>query len=122
MKAWSLFPRLLQALALLGLLLAPLAGSPAIGGMAAAHETIMAQAMDAEDMPCNQHGKPAPALPDCAKTCSLMALCLATWLKEAPEAFVDAPLRQETAALFIPRDDAERHGLGQSPPPRPPRT
>jgi len=102
---------LLAALAIFGLILTPVA-APAMA--MAADDAAMTMS---SDMPCCPDQAP---LPDCAKNCPLMALCMAWSVAKLPAAI----------ALFIPLGRASRlaapheaglEGLALRPPPRPPK-
>jgi hypothetical protein len=109
---------LLPLLAVLGLLVAPLA-APALSNTM---QPLVAMAgmpdMQAE-MPCCP--PETPALPDCQKNCPLASMCLVKCLQATAFA--------ETAATDFgvlrklrPENDASRERAGPSPQPRPPRT
>jgi hypothetical protein len=114
--------RAFALLAIVGLILAPLA-QPAMampfemqGGISqhAAADAEMGMAM-ADNMPCCPD-----KTPDCGKDCPLMALCMVGVLQAAPHGpalFVPLTL----ASVILPSDDAGRSGLAQAPPPRPPK-
>jgi hypothetical protein len=74
----------------------------------------------AEDMPCCPHEK--PAMPDCAKACPLMAICLAKCFQNIPvaSASISGPLI--VAERIAPANEAQGDSLSQAPLPRPPRT
>src|SRR5215212_10437972 len=85
-KLWLILRRLLPILAIMGLVVAPLAAPTAASAMARASTAAMA-----DDMPCCPHEK--PAMPDCAKACPLMAICLAKCFRDISAAVaVSAPL------------------------------
>jgi hypothetical protein len=112
-------PRLLAAFAILGLLLAPLAG-PATA-MPAGTMTMADDhgAMDmSADMPCCPN---KGSLPDCAKDCPLMALCLAGSVLNLP-ASGGLLMPLELASLVFPGNEPGLPGLNHGPPPRPPKT
>ncbi|RTL91470.1 hypothetical protein EJV44_19625 [Ancylobacter aquaticus] len=109
--------RLLPILAILGLIAGPFT-SPVSGfAMAAAADMVMAAMPD--DMPCCPEKS---AVPDCQKTCPLMATCMAKCVSVGPMlsnlAFV---LRAESNAIR-PGSDAMGDALSVEPPARPPRT
>jgi hypothetical protein len=116
---WLLTIRhVLAGLALLGLVLSPLA-SPLTtmdsGGMAQGSD-VAGNTTDMTDMPCCPDGTPKPT---CAKVCPLMAMCMAKTFQSA--SYASGPVVVLTLAhTVIPRDDARLHGLAQAPPPRPP--
>ena len=115
MKHQFTIRHLLAALAVLGLILAPLANPvAAMEAAAAAH----AESMDMPDgMPCCPD---IPAKPDCAKDCAFMAACAGTGFSPAAAA---TTLIAPAALLSVIalRDDPKLSGLGQAPPPRPPK-
>ena len=114
MKFWCTLRLLLPVLAVVGTVMAPLAAPAVAGTMSAAATMAMA-----EDMPCCPHEK--PVMPDCAKACPLMALCLAKCFQNLPPvtALVLVPL--VAAERMVPSDEAQWDSLPQAPPPRPPR-
>ncbi len=109
---------LLAALAMLGLVLGPMA-APVMAmpmDMAASAATDMTMDMPA-GMPCCPD---IPAKSDCAKVCPFMAVCAGLIFPGlAGGASLDAPTA--LLATIAPRDDAKSNGLGQAPPPRPPK-
>jgi hypothetical protein len=111
---------LLAALALLGLMLGPMA-APTMAmstDMAASAVTDVKTDMKMSDgMPCCPD---SPAKSDCQKVCPFMAVCAGLVF---PGLAGGATLAVPTALLAViaPRDDAKRNGLGQAPPPRPPK-
>jgi hypothetical protein len=115
--------RLLLGLALLGLLLAPVA-QPAIGipmdmpGAASPVADVAEPAMAmSDDMPCCPDTQTAP---DCGKACPLMALCFASILQYFPVGIsLSAPLLP--AGMVVPGNDADFATLAQGPPLKPPR-
>jgi hypothetical protein len=118
MKVATWLHRLLPILAIVGLV----AGSftAPVNGAAMAAAVDMSMPEMADDMPCCPHE--TPAIPDCQKTCPLMALCMAKCFSVAPMlsrlAFV---LRAEGDALR-PGSDVMGDALAIEPPARPPRT
>ena len=111
MRFWPILTRLLAALALIGLLAAPVsapkAASPAQSGMS----------MDMpEDMPCC----PTKQGPPCHTSCPDMALCFAKCAPAIPT--VSAALALPVlAGLVRPGDEARWDTRAERPPPRPPR-
>jgi hypothetical protein len=107
---------LLAALAVLGLLAAPLV-RPAMAAMM--HTAAEHAAMDMPaGMPCCPDQMPGK---DCAKDCPLMATCVATSLQAMPAgATLFTP--PETAGILLPASDADPAGLSTGPPQRPPKT
>ena len=103
---------LLASLALLGLMLAPLARP-----VMATHADMAAHAaMDMGDMPCCPDGA---AKQDCAKDCPLMALCMVKVFQSAPHATAPVILTV-SARIGLLANDANLHGFAQAPLPRPP--
>jgi hypothetical protein len=106
--------RFLLALALFGLVLAPLAASSAVPAMAA-------QAMGSmpDGMPCCPDDQ--PAAPDCAKDCPLAVLCLSGLVSvpapETPTFLLHLPIGDE----FLAGREAVLSSLVGEPPPRPPK-
>jgi hypothetical protein len=108
---------LLAALAMLGLVLGPMAAPTMAMSMDVV--TSASTAMDmADGMPCCPD---SPAKSDCAKVCPFMAVCAGLIF---PGLGGGAIFTVPTALLAViaPRDDAKLSGLGQAPPPRPPKT
>ena len=114
-KLWRIIRMLLPVLAIVGLITAPLATPVAAGTMAPVPMTTMA-----DDMPCCPPEK--PAMPDCGKSCTLMAVCMAKCFQSFPttESSELAPLA--LARRVLPGSDTFGTGLAQAPPSRPPRT
>ena len=105
---------LFAALAILGLILAPIA-TPA-AAMPAGMSDEASMAMPA-DMPCCPDQAP---MPGCGKDCPLMAACSAPSVCDTPRGAVLAvPL--VLASLVVPGNDAGLRGLRERPPPRPPK-
>jgi hypothetical protein len=108
--------KLPAALAVLGLLLAPVA-RPAVAATMQAVADHSAMEM-AADMPCCPEQGPAK---DCVKDCPLMAICMASSVPPLPA--VAAPfLPPKAAELLLSGNDADPAGLGTGPPQRPPKT
>jgi hypothetical protein len=113
---------LLTVLAVLGLLLSPLArptlamaSSMDVGAMAQG-DTAAHAAMDMADMPCCPDSAPKS---DCAKDCPLMALCGANTFQSAPHA-TGPVVSLARARTVVPGNDASLDGFAQAPLPRPP--
>jgi len=116
--------RLLAALALLGLVLAPLTRS-AMAGMGASepqpqHEMTADMSADAaampEGMPCCPDSAP---MPDCGKHC-LMAMCAASMMPTLPASASQFLPNVVSHKLALQQDPALR-GVLITPPPKPPR-
>jgi hypothetical protein len=105
---------LFAALAIVGLILAPIA-SPA-AAMPAAMSDDASMAMPA-DMPCCPDQAP---MPGCGKDCPFMAVCSAPSVCDTPRGMVLA-VPPVLAGLVDPGHDAGLNGLNQRPPPRPPK-
>jgi len=110
---------LLCGLALLGLVVAPLA-RPTMAmpsgmmSMAGDHAAMDIPA----DMPCCPDKAPVS---DCAKDCPLMALCTTGSVLNLPaSAGLLMPLK--LASLAFPANDTDLASLNHGPPPRPPKT
>ena len=113
-KLWSVFRCLLPTLAVVGMLIAPLA-VPATAALAdRAAMTDMADGMPC----CPEEG---PAIPDCGKSCPLMMICLAKCLQNIPPAASTLLVPLVMAGLFVPGNDALGASLLHPPPARPPR-
>jgi hypothetical protein len=113
---------LLQALAVAGLLAAPLA-RPAMAmptSMPAAVSAVDAGATAVgmpEDMACCPDQAPAS---DCGQVCPLMALCsAATAQQPPPTAWLTQAFR--SANIVIPPNDAQLDSLAHGPPRKPPK-
>jgi hypothetical protein len=107
---------LLAALALLGLVLGPMV-APAMAMPADMAASAVIDMKVSDGMPCCPD---SPAKPDCQKVCPFMAVCAGLVF---PGLAGGATLTVPTALLAViaPCDDAKRNGLGQAPPPRPPK-
>ena len=120
MRLWSLIPRLLSILAILGFLTAPMATPSAAEAMAA---RPMAQMMDMgampDDMPCCPDQK--QSLPDCQKPCPLATICMAKCVPGVAQR-VFALFRLDRPGIVGPTDDQMRNPTTGAPPDRPPRT
>lgn len=107
-------------LAVVGLLLAPIArpamatNAPTSMDGAAAADSATADAMD--QMPCCP-GK--PSLPDCAKDCPLMALCVTAPLYFVSQTGLIIPLA--IASIMLPGASPELASVADAPPRRPPK-
>jgi hypothetical protein len=121
--------RLLPILAILGMVLAPIAAPSGAGAMAAETVTMESHASISDpllseiaisaDMPCCPHEK--PMMPDCGKaTCPLMALCSAKDFPNGCAAGSVLPLPVMAARLIGLRAETQPAGLAPSPPTRPP--
>ena len=108
--------RLLAIFVIAGLVFAPLS-RPANAGVAMAAPVAAAEMAEmAADMPCC----PDKSVPMDCDQCPLMALCMVTTLQPASPAGV-IEVRPVTVRLLAPGSDPAAEGLGQHPPPRPPR-
>jgi hypothetical protein len=112
MKPISWLRGLLPFLAIVGLLLGPLAAPVNGGAMAAA-------AAMPDDMPCCPDD--GPAGPDCQKTCPLMALCAAKCFSGAPMLSALATIVLTDGYAIRPARDAFGDSLAVPPPTKPPR-
>jgi hypothetical protein len=113
-----------HALAVAGLLIAPLA-RPAMAmapSMPAAVFTEMDDGASAigmpDDMPCCPDQAPAG---DCGKVCPLMALCSVATSQHLPTG-IALTVTFRLANLVIPSNDALAESLARGPPRRPPKT
>jgi hypothetical protein len=70
-----------------------------------------------EDMPCCPVNT---SLPDCAKDCPLMALCVAVPLQSASQISLIVPLA--FVNIVFPGDQSDLASVAQAPPRRPPKT
>lgn len=116
MKLRIAISRLGAALAVLGLLLAPLA-RPVMAATMPAVPDHAALEMPA-DMPCCPERAPAK---DCAKDCFLMAACMAGNLQATPPV-AQLFIPPEAATVLLSGNDADLAGLSTGPPQRPPKT
>ena len=108
MKFWRTLRLLLTALAVVGITMAPLVAPAVASTMPAVAATAMA-----DDMPCCPHVK--PVMPDCAKACPLMAVCMAKYPQTVPAgtAALYAPL--QLAGVILAGDDVLSAGLAEGP-------
>ena len=118
---WSLVPRLLSVLAVVGLLTAPLAMPLSAAVMDDVSMAVMSEmAPFSDDMPCCPHQN--PVLPDCSKFCPLAGSCLGMSFPGVPAAFFTIPARFAVADVRTLGDDSWRDFLLDPPAPRPPRS
>lgn len=113
---WSHPRKLLAILAILGLVAGPLT-APVSGHMTAAVSVMFAMP---DDMPCCPDE--APAVPDCRKTCPLMAICMAKCFSVASALPSLAVVLRGGGDAIRPGLDAMGSALAIEPPARPPRT
>jgi hypothetical protein len=116
-KLWPALRNLFPVLAILGLVLGPLAVSSPRMTAAASAEMAAMEPMDmGEDMPCC----PTKQAPPCDRGCPDMALCFAKCSPAIPtvSAALALPL---LAGLVLPGDEARWDTRAERPPPRPPR-
>lgn len=118
MKVSSWLRRLLPILAIVGLIAGPF--TSAVTGPAMAAVSDMSMSAVADDMPCCPDEK--PAVPDCQKTCPLMAMCAAKTFSISPTLSNVALILRSTGVAIRPRSDAAGDALTIEPPARPPRT
>jgi hypothetical protein len=104
----------LSVLALVGLILAPLA-RPAMAEVPVAVMTADMAAMPT-DMPCCPDEAPVP---NCAKDCPLTALCMVGAVLSLPDA-VELVTPHGPSSVVRPGIAAHLAGLSHPPPPRPP--
>ena len=107
----------LPALAVMGLLMAPIARSasatPSEPAAAAAED---AMASMPEGMPCCPDETPAS---DCIKGCPLLATCMSSLMQSLPAIGLSVPYR--LAGVLAADSDSSPQRLGQPPPGRPPK-
>jgi hypothetical protein len=114
--------RLLCLVAVLGLVVAPLARPAAAQPGAMPSTSMDVAATDSEmampeGMPCCPEKAPVP---DCAKSCPLMALCLSVTVSTLPSGTIlPMQIRQSQSIPFL--QGVELLGLGCGPPTRPPK-
>jgi hypothetical protein len=119
----STIRRLLAILAIVGLVLGPIA-RPAMAMPASMHTGAASdQAMVdeaamtmPEDMPCCPKKSPVP---DCGRDCPFLAMCTMQFCNTVQAACLVVPLGM--TRVFLPGNDSDVAGLSQGPPPRPPR-
>ena len=123
MDLWATIRRILPALAIVGLVLAPVAqpvmAMPVdIQATVSGHaEMLDHAAMTMPDgMPCCPHEQQKP---DCGKDCPLMAMCTAPLYSTLPRFAFSMPGIPHNVVTL--RDDRMLHSLSQRPPPRPPK-
>jgi hypothetical protein len=114
MRFWPNLTRALTALALVGLLVAPM--SAPMAAVPAPSGTSMDMP---DDMPCCPDGK--PVMPDCMKTCPLMMVCMSKCFQAMSAEGGRVPTFA-LAAVILPASEAMPVGLAQPPPARPPRS
>jgi hypothetical protein len=112
--------RLLTALAIVGLVLAPVVQPVMAADMQvpANNHAAMSAQMDMA-MPSGMPCCPGVQKTDCVKTCPFMAACMAQFQSTVPSYGLSAPLVQ--ASVLMLRNDRPLHSLSQGPPPRPPK-
>ena len=116
MKHGFTIRHLFAALALLGLVLGPMA-APTMGMSMDMAASAMTDVDMSDAMPCCPD---SPAKSDCAKVCPFMAVCARLiFLGLASGATLTVPTA--LLAVIAPRDGAKLSGLGEAPPPRPPK-
>ena len=117
--------RLLSALAIMGLVISPVA-KPAIamaGALAAVapidhSDRRMDGSASMGEMPCCPDEIPAKS--DCMKDCPLMALCMAKTMQNVTDGFA-LPIQFAMASVIFPGEERNPAFLLQSPPAKPPR-
>ena len=109
------FVKLLTAVALLGMLLAPLAPG-AMAMSSAAHATADMSMMTGGSMPCCPDEAPAES---CAKSCPLMAMCVNQALPAQP-GFILQTFEMQPIKL-VAANDAPLDGRAEHPLPKPPK-
>jgi hypothetical protein len=120
---WLALRRLLPLLAVVSLALAPVAAPAATAGMHASVAmsglTTAMPDMVMDDMPCCPHE--TPVMPDCSKSCPLMALCLAKVASGLPSG-IGLPVRVAVVEGPTWGGDISFASLAQAPPAEPPRS
>ena len=109
------FVKLLTAVALLGMLLAPFAPG-AMAMSSAAHATADMSMMTGGSMPCCPDEAPAKS---CAKSCPLMAMCVNQALPAQP-GFILQTFEMQPIKL-VAANDAPLDGRAENPLPKPPK-
>ncbi|TLX44900.1 hypothetical protein FBQ73_00250 [Xanthobacter autotrophicus] len=118
MKVAIWLQRLLAILAIVGLIAGPFTAP--VSGAATAATSAMSMPEMAGDMPCCPDE--TPAVPDCQKTCPLMALCMAKCFSVAPTLSSLAFIFWDWSDAMRPASDVLGDALAVEPPARPPRT
>lgn len=116
MKVGIWLRSVLPILAIVGLIAGPFTAP--VNGVAKAATSAMSTMPD--DMPCCPHEK--PAVPDCQKTCPLMATCMAKCFSIAPMLSSLAFIFWDQSGALLPGSDVMGDALAIEPPARPPRT
>ena len=120
MTFWLALWRLLPLLAVLSLAFAPVTASAGMHASTAMSGPMTAMPdMGMDDMPCCPHD--TPAMPDCSKSCPLMALCLAKVASGLPS-YVGLTVRLAVVESPTWSDDTSFASFGQAPPAEPPRS
>jgi hypothetical protein len=109
------FSKLLAALALLGMLLAPFAPG-AMAMSSSAHATADMSMMTGGAMPCCPDEAPAR---NCAKSCPLLAMCVNQALPAQP-GFILQTFKMQPTRL-VAANDAPLDGRAEDPLPKPPK-
>ena len=115
MKGTSWLRMLLPILAIVSLVLGPLAAQANGSAIAVASTAAMMG-----EMPCSPPIR--PIIPDCQKACPLMVGCLAKSIPAAPVFSVLEPVFGLVADMSRPSSDAFAASLGMKPLIRPPRS
>lgn len=118
MKVDILLRRLLPILAIVGFIAGPFTTPVTDAAMAATSEMSMSEM--AGDMPCCPHEK--SAVPDCQKTCPLMATCMAKCFSVMSALSNLTFIFWDQSAVYRPGSDVADDALAIEPPARPPRT
>lgn len=113
MTKWVAIRHFFAVLAVLGLVLGPVA-SPA-----SAQISIAGMSDEMADMPCCPLGQ--PAAPDTPKTCPLIAFCVVKVVENHFDRH-GAIVRVAVAHILLSGDDAAPESRLTVPPPRPPRS
>lgn len=125
-----ILPRLLSIVAMIGFM-TTLAMTPPAWAVNAAPVAIHASDMaDTASMPgmgsvkgpmecCPQD---RPVTPSCPKDCPWAALCAAQCLSDTAGSAAHGLMASLRTNPIMPVDDRSRDGMGEAPPPRPPRT
>ena len=118
MKVGTWLRKLLPILAIVGLIAGPFTAP--VSGVAMAAASAMSMSEMADEMPCCP--QETPAVPDCQKTCQLMATCMAQCLLIAPMLSSTGLIFGAKGDVFRPGSDVMGDTLAIEPPARPPRT
>lgn len=120
---WRRLHRLLPILAIMGLIAGPFTApvnALTVAAMKDVSMSAMAGGEMAGEMPCCPDG--TPAVPDCQKSCPLMATCMAKCATAVPMLSPGSVAFRAEVGALRPASDVMGDALAVAPPARPPRT